>query len=90
MKFGYFKGHNSRTSHAKHAKFKLDLYLVVPNNISKFQIIPFMLSKVIEQKPFMGPTDVHTRVTLNAPDRGGIKIPVFGLTKATKKKSTCV
>ena len=77
MKFGYFKGHNSRTPQAKHAKFKPDLYLVVPNNISKFQIIPFMLSKVIEQKLFLGRTDVRTdvgmdvrkRVTLNAPDR---------------------
>ena len=60
MKFGYFKGHNSRTPHAKHPKFKLDLCLVVPNNISTFQIIPFMLSKVIEWKPFLGRTDVHT------------------------------
>ena len=29
-----FQGHNPGTAHAKHAEFKLDLYLLVPNNIS--------------------------------------------------------
>ena len=50
MKFGYFKGHNSITTEVKHGKFEIGLYLFVPNNISKFLIIPFMLSKVIDQE----------------------------------------
>ena len=88
--FSYFtKGHNSGTSKVKSVKIELDLPLVVPNNISKFQNILSKLTKVMERKPKTGRTDGKTdgkteRRTDGRTVKGKTKCPVAVLRRGHK------